>query len=191
VPKRRDILGASGAESLTTEGAASALRVSKTAMEPFHHRLISVDEDYHAWLLEQAEAVRNQQYDRVDWRTLAEKLDSMARAERRELRSRLTNLLAHLLKWRYQTKRRSRSWRGTITRERLEIAELLSEEPSLQSYLPATIERAYRLARPQAAGEMGLNKVEWDSLFPAECPWRFEQFMNEEFWPETTQKTRI
>jgi hypothetical protein len=152
-------------------------------MEPLHHKSISVDEDYHAWLLEQAEAVRNQQHDRVDWRNLAEELDSMARAERRELRSRLTILLAHLLKWRYQTKRRSRNWQGTITRERIEIADLLSEEPSRQSYLPATIERAYRLARPQAASEMGLSKDDWTALFPEECPWLFEQLMDQAFWP--------
>jgi Domain of unknown function DUF29 len=79
-------------------------------MEPAEARLVSIDADFHAWLLEQASALRNQQYDRVDWQNLAEQLDSMARAERRELRSRLTTLLAHLLKWRYQAKRRSRSW---------------------------------------------------------------------------------
>ena len=75
----------------------------------------------------------------------------MARAERRELRSRLMNLLTQLLKWLYQAKHRSKSWEGTITRERLEIAELLSEEPSLQSYLLTIIEKAYQLARAQAA----------------------------------------
>jgi hypothetical protein len=153
-------------------------------MEPQPSRLVSPDEDFHAWLLEQAQALRDQRYDRVDWQNLAEELDSMARAERRELHSRLTILLAHLLKWRYQATRRSRSWQGTITRERIEVADLLSDEPSLQSYLTAAIKKAYRVAQPQAGGEMGLSKDEWTALFPDECPWGFEQFMAEDFWPE-------
>lgn len=154
---------------------------SRAAMEPGHPRLVSVDADYHAWLLEQAEALRNQRHDKVDWQNLAEELDSTARAERRELRSRLTTLLAHLLKWRYQAKKRSRSWEGTIDEQRLELEDLLDEEPSLSSYLPAAVDRAYRLARAAAGRQMGLGKAEWESLLPSECPWRFEQFMNEDF----------
>lgn len=147
----------------------------------------SAEEDFHAWLVQQAEAVRGRQFDRVDWENLAEELDSMARAERRELRSRLATLLAHLLKWRYQVKRRSRSWEGTIARERIEIEDTLSEEPSLRSYLNEAVEKAYRLARPSAGREMGLSKTQWEALFPSECPWQFDEMLNEDFWPEIAE----
>ncbi|MGA2410356.1 MAG: DUF29 domain-containing protein [Candidatus Binataceae bacterium] len=101
----------------------------------------------------------------------------------RELRSRLAALLAHLLKRRYQAERRSRSWEGTILEQRFEREELLAESQSLSNYLPETIEKAYRQARTMAAREMGLKQAEWESLLPAECPWRFEQLLDQDFWP--------
>jgi hypothetical protein len=184
--KRRDIPRVSELENSVTQGSAMIAAPSRAAMEPLHPKLVSVDADYHAWLLEQSEALRNQRHDKVDWLNLAEELDSMARAERRELRSRFKTLLTHLLKWRYQAKKRSRSWQGTIDEQRLELEDLLDDEPSLSSYLPATIDKAYRLARAAAGREMGLSKAEWESLFPSECPWQFEQLMDGDFWPDAT-----
>ena len=95
--KRSDIPKVTEVENLVTQGSAMTAAPSRAAMEPVHPRLVSVDADYHAWLLEQSEALRNQRHDKVDWPNLAEELDSMARAERRELRSQMTTLLAHLL----------------------------------------------------------------------------------------------
>jgi hypothetical protein len=185
VTKRSDISRVTGLKNSIGQGSAmTAAPAARPAMAPLHPKLVSVDADYHAWLLEQSEALRNQRHDKLDWLNLAEELDSMARAERRELRSRFKTLLAHLLKWRYQAKKRSRSWEGTIDEQRLELEDLLDEEPSLSSYLPATIDKAYRLARAAAGREMSLGKAEWESLFPSECPWQFEQLMDGDFWPE-------
>lgn len=194
--KRSNIPRVAELGNSVTQGSAMTAAPARAAMAASHPKLVSVDADYHAWLLEQSEALRNQRHDKVDWLNLAEELDSMARAERRELRSRFKTLLAHLLKWRYQAKKRSRSWEGTIDEQRLELEDLLDEEPSLSSYLPATIDKAYRLARATAGREMGLGKAEWKSLFPSECPWRFEQFMQEDFWPdapteETTTRPKV
>jgi Domain of unknown function DUF29 len=60
----------------------------------------SRDDDFNAWLLNQADALRNRHYT-IDWDGLAEELEAMARKDRTELRSRLQNLLSHLLKWTY------------------------------------------------------------------------------------------
>ena len=173
-----------GAKHQQLERVAAPVEPSSLDVAVPTTELVSAEEDFHAWLVQQAEAVRQQQHNRVDWANLAEELDSMARAERRELRSRLTTLLAHLLKWRYQAKRRSRSWEGTIARERIEIEDTLSEEPSLRSHLNETMEKAYRLARPSAGREMGLSKTQWEALFPRECLWQFEEILNEDFRPE-------
>jgi len=50
----------------------------------------------------------------VDWPHIAEEIESMGRAEQEQLISRLSVLLAHLLKWRFQPDRRGNSWRLTI-----------------------------------------------------------------------------
>ncbi|MBX6314645.1 MAG: DUF29 family protein [Isosphaeraceae bacterium] len=44
----------------------------------------------------------------------SEYLSDITRRDRREVESRLAVLIAHLLKWTYQPRRRTRSWRATI-----------------------------------------------------------------------------
>jgi hypothetical protein len=60
------------------------------------------DEDFVAWSEQQAEALRaaartgsNQQ---LDWENLAEEIESLGRSQRRELRSRLSVIMEHLVK---------------------------------------------------------------------------------------------
>jgi Domain of unknown function DUF29 len=60
---------------------------------------ISKDADFHAWLLDQVGKLRARQLGSLNWDDLAEELEAMARNDRLELRSRLQNLLSHLLKW--------------------------------------------------------------------------------------------
>jgi Domain of unknown function DUF29 len=51
-------------------------------------------------------------------------VEDLGKSERRELQSRLEVLLAHLLKWRLQPKRRTRSWNATIAVRRVKIRQL-------------------------------------------------------------------
>ena len=68
------------------------------------------DRDFFAWSLEQAKLLRAGKLVRADIEHIAEEIESMGRAEKRELISRLSVLLLHLLKWRYQTDKRGPSW---------------------------------------------------------------------------------
>ena len=68
------------------------------------------DEDLLAWAERQVAHLRAGQLDRLDVEHLIEELDALAGRLRRELKNRLRILLAHLLKWQAQPKRRSRSW---------------------------------------------------------------------------------
>ena len=88
----------------------------------------------------------------------------MTRPDRRELRSRLTVLLLHLLMWRHQPSRRRPSWTRTIRTQRREIANLLEESPSLQRHLATLYPKAYEDARADAAEETDLPVA----TFPAE-----------------------
>lgn len=45
---------------------------------------------------------------------IEELIDALSRSERRALRSQLTRLMMHIIKWRIQPKCRSRSWLITI-----------------------------------------------------------------------------
>ncbi|BAC91519.1 DUF29 domain-containing protein, partial [Gloeobacter violaceus] len=104
-----------------------------TGLQPQHQRKCSYRSDFHAWTVEQAAALKARQWDRLDIENLAEEIEALGRAERRELESRLAVLIAHLLKWQFQSERRSNSWQATIDEQRDQIARLLTSQPSLQS----------------------------------------------------------
>ena len=72
------------------------------------------DQDFYAWSLEQAALLRQGRTAEADLDLIAEEIESMGKTEKRELVSRLTVLILHLLKWRFQPKGRGKSWRLSI-----------------------------------------------------------------------------
>ncbi len=137
------------------------------------------EKDFYAWANEQAALLRNGKLAEADIQHIAEEIESMGKTEKRELVARLTVLLLHLLKWRYQPNLQGGSWRATIDVQRLDIADLLEDNPSLKNLLPEVLTRAYNRAIKEAKRETGLP----ETTFPPACPWSFDQAMDSEFWP--------
>ena len=104
----------------------------------------------------------------------------MGASERRELVSRMAQLIFHLLKWKYQPELRCRSWEGTIEEQRIRVKDILEYNPSLKSMIEEASIKAYRLSLSLVRKETPLDL----KLLPAECPYSFEQIINEEFYPE-------
>ncbi|GAB0115018.1 DUF29 domain-containing protein [Acidisoma sp. C75] len=138
------------------------------------------DRDFYAWANEQAALLRAGKLAQADIEHIAEEIESMGRTEKRELISRLAVLLTHLLKWQYQPVRRGASWEVTISTQRRALDRHLKDNPSLRSKLDEAITDAYLDARGAAYAETALPKA----TFPPECPWSFEQMMDESFWPD-------
>ena len=135
--------------------------------------------DFYAWANEQAELLRAGRLAEADIAHIAEEIERMGKSEKRELVSRLTVLLLHLLKWRYQPAWRGISWETSIANSRDDLADHLADNPSLRAKLDEAIVAAYRRARREAISETGLAK----DAFPASCPWSFDQVMADDFWP--------
>lgn len=138
------------------------------------------DRDFYAWANEQAALLRAGKLDAADVEHIAEEIESMGRSEKRELVSRLEVLLLHLLKWQFQPERRGASWEVSIANSRDQLTDHLDDNPSLRPRLPAAMATAYRRTRREARAETGLP----EATFPADCPWTFEQMMDDAFWPE-------
>ncbi len=136
--------------------------------------------DFYTWAKHNAQLLRSGQADQADWENIAEELDSMGNSERRSLKSHLSNLLMHLLKWQYQPQRRGKSWRLSIHNSRKAIRYILEDSPSLNPKLPELLESTYTEAREDAALETGFDIA----LFPGTCPFRLEEMLNNQFWPE-------
>jgi hypothetical protein len=138
------------------------------------------DRDFYAWSHEQAALLRAGQTADADLANIAEEIESMGKGEKRELVSRTVVLLLHLAKWRFQPNLRGRSWRLSIEGQRVDISELLADNPSLRPMLADVITQAWRRAVIDAQRETGLDA----SAFPTECPWTAEQALDDAFWPE-------
>jgi hypothetical protein len=137
-------------------------------------------QDFYAWTQQQINLLRSRRFNEIDLEHLIEEVESMGNSELRELESRLTVLLMHLLKWQYQANLQTRNWILTIKEQRRRIVKRLQQSPSLKSKLNEVIADAYDLARGDAADETGLS----ESTFPIECPWTYTQIVDMEFWPK-------
>ena len=138
--------------------------------------------DFYAWANQQAALLRGGKLSAADIENIAEEIESMGRSEKRELISRLTVLLLHLLKWQFQPGLRGNSWRYTIKVQRRDLARHLNDNPSLTAQLPAVLADAYASAVLLAAGETGLP----EGIFPVVCPWSHQQIADPDLWPEPT-----
>jgi hypothetical protein len=122
--------------------------------------------DFFAWTQEQAQLLRDREARGLDWKNLAEEIDSMGRRDRRELESRLRLILHHLLKLQVQPELRSPSSRNTLTEQRRQSEKLLKESPSLRPPVAELCSEAYPDAVRDAVHETGLPQ----QIFPADCP---------------------
>ena len=133
--------------------------------------------DIVAWANEQAALLRSGDMSAIDIEHVAEEIEDVGKSEQRELRSRMSVLLAHLLKWQYQPERRGNSWGRTIREQRKGIVMALEDAPSLKIKLDNDewVERVWSDALAQAMGETDLD------VFPEKCPWSMKDVL-EKWW---------
>src|SRR5207302_967321 len=135
------------------------------------------DRDFYTWLMEQARHVREGRWDALDRENLAEEIESLGREQFNKLESALRVLMLHMLKRDRQSAKRSRSWALSIKSHRLEVEDVLSDNPSLKPRIAEAIARGYRRARVEAAKEPGLD----EDVFPATCPYDWNEIIGREF----------
>ena len=135
--------------------------------------------DLYAWALQNAELIRKGKFSEVDSANVAEELESMGNNNRRELINRFAILIAHLLKWKLQSVRRSKSWVLMIKNQRFEIADLLEESPSLKHQIELKFDYAYQKAIIIASEQTGMDESE----FPETCPFSLSECLNLDFLP--------
>ncbi len=167
-------------EAYGTEIPTAEIRsqIAEKRMTPDRHQ------DVYAWLLDQAQRLRQYQPESLDWFGLAEELEVIVALERAKVISLLGIVQAHLLKWQYSKIRRSeRSWRNTLVTARTELMDILDESKVLRNEVPRFLIRAYGQTLRLAGTQMGLEKHDWQRLFPSDCPWTVEQVLDQDFLP--------
>jgi len=140
---------------------------------------VGYDNDFAAWLDEQAALLRDGRLADLDLENLAEEIAGMGISERRAVTRNLIVVLLHLLKHAHQPERRGKSWRRSIREHRRRLNEAFEYSPSLRRHAEFVFEACYKAARKQAADATGLDLSE----FPESCPFTLAQVLDEEFLP--------
>jgi Domain of unknown function DUF29 len=133
--------------------------------------------DYYAWTQRMMQTLKARDFAHLDVDNLIEEVGDMGINLRRGLRSHLSNLMLHLLKWQYQPSIQSYSWRISIRNARLEVKLELRDSPSLSSKWGELTLDAYRLAKGNAADQTGLPL----KTFPEACPYSQEQLLQDDW----------
>ena len=130
------------------------------------------EQDYGLWAEQMADLLAAGRFSELDIENLVEEVLDLSKRERDRLLSSLRLIVHHLLKWDYQPQRRSRSWQGTIQRERANISLYLEDSPSLKRYLADEwLHKIYAVACADAFKETGL-------IFPEICPYGISEVLN-------------
>ena len=138
------------------------------------------EQDFFEWTARSAASLRAGRFAEADLEHIAEEIEDMGKSERRELESRLSVLLSHLLKWHFQPHRRGRSWQATIRVQRTELERLLADMPSLRPYLREQLPQVYATAVERAIAETDLL----DGSFQPACPFSLDRILDADFFPD-------
>jgi hypothetical protein len=101
---------------------------------------------------------------------LMELIEALSRSEKRALKSQLIRLMTHVIKWKSQPEKRSRSWVASIYNARSEIRDIQEETPSLTNQVIWDMwQDCLQAAILEAEGEMDkecpISALSWDEIF--------------------------
>ena len=137
------------------------------------------EKDTYGWAVYTAQLLRERKMNEVDFDNIIEEMEALGRSEKHEFINRLSLVISHLLKWQFQPNMRGHSWIYTIEEQRKQAKIHLKDNPSLKNQLDNILADAYDIAISKAAKETSLD----EKAFPKECPYTFEQIMDETFFP--------
>jgi hypothetical protein len=100
-------------------------------------------------------------------------IEALERSEKRALKSHLNRLMAHVIKWKTQPVKRSRSWVATIYNARDEIRDIQEETPSLTNDIIKEIwnkclQSANREAEADMNQDSSVSELTWKEVFEDE-----------------------
>ncbi len=100
-------------------------------------------------------------------------LASMSQELKRALRSQLSRLMMHVVKWKIQPEKRSGSWAVSILDARENIDEIMNEKPSLnrlfvQEIWDKTVQQAIRKAEEETQCRITLTTLTLQEVFDDE-----------------------
>ena len=141
--------------------------------------------DYHLWVQQTAKQLQDNEFSSLDLENLIEEILDLSERKKCKLESLLTQLLEHLLKFKYWDSERNYNqnhWKREIRNFRKQINKELSLSPSLKNYVQENFEECYQDARDLVADLTGFS-LDILSVVPIG---NLEQILDENWLPELT-----
>lgn len=136
---------------------------------------LNYDFDPHKFLLEHGEEMEQGIIHEEDVSDILDFLLEMSISDIRAVKSHLTILYQHLLKYQYQKDHQTRSWINTIRRTSRELSEIVEDSKSISNKItPELQNKAYENAKKYASVETLLPIT----TFPKTVPYIFDNIIN-------------
>ncbi len=139
------------------------------------------EDDFLLWIEDVSQKLETRDFNNLDLDNLIEEIQNLGKSQKREVRSRLQTLLAHLLKRIYvDSPLDYNGWERTIREQRKEIRLLLEQSPSLRNYYIEIFDQAWEAALSEVQQEYKKTQ------FPNQ--WQFSRdidvVLTQELWEE-------
>ena len=157
-------------EELPADQELGSLLLRSNGMDVNWARLSA--ESHYQVAVEIERALRYGDFDEAE-AGIKELINALGRSEKRALKSHLIRLMAHVIKCKTQSERRSYSWVASIYNAREEIADIQAETPSVtEDTIREIWEASLRAATREAEGKMNqkssVSSFSWREVFEDE-----------------------
>ena len=144
------------------------------------------DADFYQWTQDQAAKLRRLKAERanidLDLERLAEEIEDVGGSNKKEVKSRLTTILEHMLKIAYSPAYEPlNGWRGTVYTQRGDLLDSLDQSPSLRRVVHEAFDRCYQ----DAARSARLSHIDLTlAPIPTRSPFDIAQVLDPDWLPE-------
>ena len=133
------------------------------------------EQDIYAWSKEQADLLRARRFEELDLEHLIEEVDDLGESLKRSVRSRIRNIIEHLLKLEHSpAPEPRRGWYDTVIAQRSDLLDELT--PSIRREVEPTLPDLYDRARRNAATSLRTHDENSAAeALPTACPYSLDQ----------------
>lgn len=140
------------------------------------------DSDFYAWTIQQSSLLRAKRFDEVDFKNVAEEIESVGKQIRGWLYDAMTLLQATaLIHWSGNATELSFK---TMEQVRRRAIDLLEEYPGLFREIDKVIEEGWSAAKSIAAAGHDEDEIK----FPTSCPWTATEMLTEYWLPKVNEE---
>lgn len=129
------------------------------------------------WRDQQISLLESGRVDELDYDSMLQLLLEMSASERRSVEGLARVVVLHLLKFKYQPERASKSWLHSIISNRATL-KTLTDTKTLLNHLHSALPKIYTVSRRLAIVETELPSA----AFPSECPFTISQILDDHFF---------